>query len=441
MYLTGAWPACILLGIGPCEKAAVGIMLGFFPEGSVVMPLAGERGNSGHSPVVWHDARSLASGPRKADPCCRRQFLLAVLLALVCTFFAAACTSCWAQYEDPLNQVHTPIPTLPKPDTGGVQAPPGGEPPGSQSPGSQTPGSQAAGPNYRNPYAGSQPASASRPAETIMVHSNLVLVPVVVTDSMGRLVTGLEKQNFAVYEDKALQRITSFSSQDMPVSIGIIFDLSGSMADKINRARDSIVDFLQSANPRDEYFVIGFNNRPELMEDFTSDVTNIEARLMTVHPQHMTALLDAIYFGLSKMKQARYPRRALIIVSDGGDNHSRFTEGEVKSLVRESDVQIFALGIFDQYAATIEEQMGPILLNDIAEETGGQLFRVTDLADMGDIATKISDELRNEYVLGYVPQVVKHDGKWRKLKVKLMPPPGLPQLFVHARSGYYAPSQ
>lgn len=379
------------------------------------MALAGERGVSSCSPSVWLAGKTRSFGfPHLISA--RRFVLLLALPALLAAFLAAASGVCWGQYEDPLDQVHTPIPALPAPKAGVIKPP-----------------------------AGSQPALASRPEykpeTTIMVHSNLVLVPVIVTDSMGRLVTGLEKENFAVYDDKALQKITSFSSQDMPVSIGIIFDLSGSMSDKINRARDSIIEFLKTSNPRDEYFVIGFNNRPRLMVDFTSDVTNIDAQLMTAHPQHMTALLDAIYFGLNKMKQARYPRKALIIVSDGGDNHSRFTEGEVKSMVRESDVQIFALGIFDQYAPTPEEQMGPILLNDIADQTGGQLFRVTDLAEMADIATRISDELRNEYVLGYVPKVVKHDGKWRKLKVKLMPPPGLPQLFVHARSGYYAPSQ
>jgi Ca-activated chloride channel family protein len=178
-----------------------------------------------------------------------------------------------------------------------------------------------------------------------------------------------------------------------------------------------------------------------LIEDFTSNPQDIEARLAMIHAEHRTALLDAIYFGLNKMKQAKYERRALLIVSDGGDNRSRYTENEVRATVRESDVQIYSIGIFDPYAATTEERLGPMLLNDISNETGGRLFRVDDISEMGDIAEKISAELRNEYVLGYNPDDLRKDGKWRKLKVRLVPPPGLPQLTVHARTGYYAPLQ
>ncbi|HEX5235395.1 MAG TPA: VWA domain-containing protein [Silvibacterium sp.] len=270
---------------------------------------------------------------------------------------------------------------------------------------------------------------------------NLVLIPLTVTDSMDRLVTGLEKDNFFVYEDNHLENLKSFSTEDAPVSIGVIFDMSGSMANKIIRARDSILEFMKTSNPQDEYFVIGFNDRPELIEDFTSSTEKIEERLANVQAGHRTALLDAIYFGLDKMKQAKYPRKALLVVSDGGDNRSRYTEGEVRSVVREAGVQIYSIGIFDPEAATSEERLGPLLLNDICDETGGRLFKVDDVSEMGDIAAKISAELRNEYVLGYSPLNQKHDGKWRKVKVKLVPPAGLPPLTVHARNGYYAPLQ
>jgi len=281
----------------------------------------------------------------------------------------------------------------------------------------------------------------ARAGERFRVNVNLVLIPLTVTDPMDRLVTGLEKDNFFVYEDNHLQTITSFSTEDAPVSIGIIFDMSGSMADKIIRARDSILEFMKTSNPQDEYFVIGFNDRPELIEDFTSSTDKIEARLANVKAGHRTALLDAIYYGLDLMKQAKYPRKALLVVSDGGDNRSRYTEGEVRSEVREAGVQIYSIGIFDPEAATTEERLGPLLLNDISDETGGRLFKVDDLSEMGDVAAKISAELRNEYVLGYAPTDAKHDGKWRKVKVKLVPPPGLPALTVHARNGYYAPLQ
>lgn len=296
-------------------------------------------------------------------------------------------------------------------------------------------------PDNQPPTVPISPELKVREGTRLRVDVNLVMVPATVTDGLDRLVTGLEKENFFVYEDGVLQTVRSFSTEDAPVSIGIILDLSGSMTNKVVRARESIIEFLRTSNPQDEFFIIGFNDRPELIEDFTSSVDDIEARLQTVRAGRRTALLDAIYYGVNKMKQARYERKAILIVSDGGDNRSRYTENEVRNLVRESDTELFSIGIFDAYAATTEERNGPLLLHDLSEETGGQLFRVDDVSDMTDIATKISAELRNQYVVGYKPSDAKRDGKWRKVKVKLVPPPGLPPLTVHARSGYYAPSQ
>jgi Ca-activated chloride channel homolog len=303
------------------------------------------------------------------------------------------------------------------------------------------------------PTAAGAPAGAEKPAQTgpnslkihpgslIRMNVDMVLVPVTITDPMNRLVTGLEKDDFQVYENGGTQKIVSFASEDAPVTIGIIFDLSGSMTSKLVRARESILQFIKTANPQDEFFVIGFNDRPELIEDFTNSVEDIQARLATVRSGHRTALLDAIYFGLAKMKDARHERKALLVVSDGGDNRSRYTEGEVRAQVREADVEIYSIGIFDPYAATPEERTGPVLLDELSEETGGRLFRVDDIAEMGDIAEKISTELRNQYMVGYKPKDLSRDGKWRKVKVKVNPPQGLPPLTVHARTGYYAPLQ
>jgi Ca-activated chloride channel homolog len=298
-----------------------------------------------------------------------------------------------------------------------------------------------------------EPKGAEVPAETgikaLKVHPgsfirmdvDMVLVPVTITDPMNRLVTGLEKDDFQVYENNGEQKIASFACEDAPVSIGIIFDLSGSMSSKLIRAKDAILQFIKTANPQDEFFVIGFNDRPELIEDFTSSVEDIQARLATVHAGHRTALLDAIYYGVAKMKDARHERKALLVVSDGGDNRSRYTEGEVRAQVRESDVEIYSIGIFDPYAPTPEERTGPQLLEDLSDSTGGRLFRVDDVDEMSDIAEKISTELRNQYVIGYKPKDMNRDGKWRKVKVKVNPPPGLPPLTVYARTGYYAPLQ
>lgn len=308
-------------------------------------------------------------------------------------------------------------------------------------------------PSASTPSSGAEPAGAEpapatgssslklHPGSFIRMNVDMVLVPVTVTDPMNRLVTGLEKEDFQIYENNGEQKISSFASEDAPVSIGIIFDLSGSMSSKLIRARESILQFIKTANPQDEFFVIGFNDRPELIEDFTSSVEAIQARLATVQAGHRTALLDAIYYGVDKMRDAKHERRALLVVSDGGDNRSRFTEGEVRAKVRESNVQIYSIGIFDPYAPTPEERTGPQLLDSLSMESGGRLYQVDDIDEMGDIAEKISTELRNQYVIGYNPSDLARDGKWRKVKVKVTPPPGLPPLTVYARTGYYAPLQ
>src|ERR1700728_1695831 len=275
----------------------------------------------------------------------------------------------------------------------------------------------------------------------LKVDVDLVLVPVTITDPMNRLVTGLDKVNFQLFEGNAAQEIRTFSSEDAPVSLGVIFDSSGSMASKMDRAKDAVVEFFKTANPQDEFFMITFSDEPEAVSDFTNSVDEIQNKLVFAVPRHRTALLDAIYMGISKMRQAKYPKKALLIISDGGDNHSRYTEGEIKSLVKEADVMIYAIGIYDRYASAVEERLGPQLLSDITELTGGRAFTIDNPNDLGDVATKIGVELRNQYVLGYRPTKVVRDGKWRKIKVKLLPPKGLPPLRVYARTGYYAPAE
>jgi len=273
------------------------------------------------------------------------------------------------------------------------------------------------------------------------VDVDLVLVPVTITDPMNRLVTGLDRDNFTLFEGKDQQDIKHFSSEDAPVSLGVIFDMSGSMSSKIERAREAVVEFFKTANPQDEFFMITFADKPEQIADFTQSVEDIQGKMVYTIPKGRTALLDAIYLGVSKMRQAKYPKRALLIISDGGDNHSRYTEGETKSLVKEADVLIYSIGIYDHYASSEEERLGPALLSEVSELTGGRTFTIDNPNDLGDVATKIGIELRNQYVLGYRPKNPAHDGKWRKIKVKLLPPKGLPPLRVYAKTGYYAPTE
>jgi Ca-activated chloride channel family protein len=283
-------------------------------------------------------------------------------------------------------------------------------------------------------------ATSARGA-SIRVNVDMVLVPVTVTDPMNRLVTGLEKENFQIFDNNVGERIKSFATEDAPLSIGIVFDLSGSMQGKFNRARKALTAFLRTCNPQDEFFVVGFNDRPAIVVDYTSDVEDVEARMVMLRPQNRTALIDAMYLGVDKLKSSKYERRALLVISDGGDNRSRYTEGELTRAVRESEVQIFSMGIFDDYANTEEEQNGPLLLNGLAEATGGKMFKCPDIEVLNDVAERISQQLRDEYVIGYTPTDRKRDGTWRKLKVRLLPPPGLPELTAHSREGYYAPSQ
>ncbi len=275
----------------------------------------------------------------------------------------------------------------------------------------------------------------------LRANADLVLVPVTITDPMNRLVTGLEKENFQLFEGSAGQEIKTFSSEDAPVSLGVIFDSSGSMSSKMDRAKDAVVEFFKTANPQDEFFMITFSDEPEVVSDFTSSVDEIQGKLVFTVPRRRTALLDAIYMGVTKMRQAKYAKKALLIISDGGDNHSRYTESEIKAQVKEADVMVYAIGIYDRYFQTQEERLGPELLGQIAELSGGRAFTVENPNDLADVATKIGVELRNQYVLGYRPLNGSRDGKWRKIKVKLLPPKGLPPLKVYARTGYYAPEE
>ncbi|HET9183600.1 MAG TPA: VWA domain-containing protein [Candidatus Angelobacter sp.] len=275
----------------------------------------------------------------------------------------------------------------------------------------------------------------------LQVDADLVLVNVSVTDDGNRVVTGLDKENFRVMEGNEIQNVRHFSAEDAPISLGLIFDMSGSMSDKIQRARAAVMEFFKTANPMDEFFMITFSDRPQLREDFTKSVEDVQGKLVYTLPQGTTALLDAIYMGISKMKDAHNAKKALLIISDGGDNHSRYTENEIKSMVKEADVQIYAIGIFSALPTEAEEIAGPALLGEITNATGGRLFTVKSPNELADVATKIGIELRNQYVLGYRPNNKARDGRWRKIKVKLIPPKGLPHLNVYAKTGYYAPSQ
>lgn len=271
--------------------------------------------------------------------------------------------------------------------------------------------------------------------------ADLVLVPVTIMDPMSRLVVGLAKGNFTVFEDKKRQEIKHFSTEDAPVSLGVILDLSGSMSSKLERAREAVLEFFKTANPQDEFFMITFASEPREAVDFTQSVEDIQAQLLFTFPKGRTALFDAIYMGIAKMRKAKYARKALLIISDGGDNHSRYTEREITSVVKEADVLLYAIGIYDRYFQSQEESLGPDLLGKIAELTGGRAFAIDNPNDLPAVTEHLGRELRNQYVIGYQPQNAVRNGKWRKIKVKLMAPKEFPLLQIYAKRGYFAPSE
>src|SRR5271168_486835 len=256
-------------------------------------------------------------------------------------------------------------------------------------------------------------AALDRRPGNIRVDATLVQINVTVTDPLNRFVTGLEKEHFKLFEDKVEQEIVQFSAEDAPLSIGLVFDTSGSMGSKLQKSRQAAAQFFKTANSADEFFLVQFNDRPEMVVPFTTDTENIQNRLTFTQSKGRTALLDGVYLAMNEMKKARNPRKAILIISDGGDNSSRYTETEVKKNVREADVQIYAIGIFEPISSrgrTPEEMSGPGLLGEISEQTGGRHFSVDNLADLPDVAAKIGIELHYQYVLGYTPSNAARDG-------------------------------
>ncbi len=286
--------------------------------------------------------------------------------------------------------------------------------------------------------------SGQKPEVNLRVETTLVVIPVTVTDSSNRFVVGLEKQNFSVAEDGVKQAITQFSGEDAPLSVGLLVDTSGSMGMKLAMSRAAVTQFLKTMNAGDEAFLVTFSDKAELQVPFTDRMEDIETKLASVEAEGMTALLDGVDLGLQEMKKARNSRKALVIISDGGDNNSQYTPKQIEDLVREADVQIYAMGVFEAYqipGLSAAELSGPHLLAEIAEQTGGRAFPARNDSALPSIARRIAIELRNQYVLAYSPTNRERNGKYRKVQVTVTPPPGLSNLKAHWRLGYYAPTQ
>lgn len=284
-------------------------------------------------------------------------------------------------------------------------------------------------------------AAAIADGQTLRVETTLVVVPVSVTDHANRFVLGLEKQHFKIYEDGVEQKISQFSGEDVPLSIGILVDTSASMGSRFSTSRQAVAEFLKTMNPADEAFLIEFNDQATLAVPFTRNMADIDARLAAVKPDGTTALLDAVNLGVETMKSAHNARKALLLVSDGGENSSHYKADDVKDAIKRADVQVYAMGVFDPLSRLgigLEPVSGPAFLANLCEQTGGRLYAAGNYAALPNVARRIGIELRNQYVLAYSPINRARNGEYRKLEVKVNPPAGMPEVKARWRLGYYA---
>jgi Ca-activated chloride channel family protein len=278
------------------------------------------------------------------------------------------------------------------------------------------------------------------PLPNIKTNVNLVLVDVTVTDREGRVVNGLKARDFSVLDEKREQKVRYFSTEDAPISVAVLIDSSSSMWRNFDHVRSAALDFFRESNPQDEFAIISFAVTPTVVIDFSDHIDELQPVLWSIEPKGYTALSDAIYWGANYVRRGRYAKKALLLISDGGENHSRYTQSEVRKMLEEADVQLYAIDIFKAYPKTVEERSGLVWLDEMTTASGGRTFLVHDAAEIRAAVKQISTELRNQYVLGFVPESLDRGNKWHKLKVKLNPATES-NLHVYAKKGYYAPVQ
>jgi VWFA-related protein len=281
---------------------------------------------------------------------------------------------------------------------------------------------------------GKAPPGPAVPAAGLRVDANLVLVPASVYNRAGRPIGGLGKESFHVFDDGVEQPITHFTMDDEPLAVGLVFDVSGSMGQGLRMSRFAANLFFATANPEDEFCLVEFDDRPRLVTPLTQDLGSVTGKLWFTRSSGSTALVDAAVLGLNELKKSSKNRKALLIVSDGGENNSRYTLREMRNMVRETDALIYAILVHGR-GGTPEESDGPWFLKQMTEDSGGRVLA----AEVEDAVTKVGMELRNRYVLGFSPANQKRDGRYHRVEVKVAPPPGLKDLHVSWRRGYYAP--
>ena len=282
------------------------------------------------------------------------------------------------------------------------------------------------------------PVALPESKAVLRVDANLVLVPVTVTNDRGAVIPNLDRTNFVLSEEKRPQSIVSFSHETAPISLGIVVDLSGSMAYKIAKVHVALGALLDSLEPEDEEFLVTFADTAGLRLPFTSDPSSVRSALSFAQARGSTALFDAVALGVKQMHSAKNGRRVLFLVSDGGDNHSRVTERELRRMLDEEDVQIHAIGIHDHMASP-EEARGPWVLEDLARITGGQHHMVENIGELPKMTAQMSLALHDRYLLGYKPTPLGNSGTFRRIDLKVVPPVPRAKIYVYARRGYRIP--
>ncbi len=277
--------------------------------------------------------------------------------------------------------------------------------------------------------------------DTVRANVDLVLVNVTVLDSAGRAVSGLKPANFAVLDGKDPQVVRYFSNEDEPMSLVVVLDASASMAPRIQEARKAFTELINTSNPQDDFGLIVVRDKPRVALHFDDSASEIQAAVDALQPDGSTALWDGMYLGVNELKNSRYQRKAMVVISDGGDNHSRYTESELRSLLKEADVEVYAIGMLHPYATRLEEKRGPLELDEVTSVTGGRVFTARDSVELSRAVTQISRELRNQYVLGYYPSNRTRDGKWRRLKIRVTKSASQEKVRLYAKKGYYAPAE
>lgn len=273
--------------------------------------------------------------------------------------------------------------------------------------------------------------------ERITVNTDLITLGVSVTDRAGRAVPGLSRDNFNIYDNNQLQEIHFFSGEDVPASVSIVFDTSGSMSErKIIQAKESLARFIRTSKNDDEFFLVDFNARARLLLDRTRDSDAILKKFSYVEPKGNTAFYDAVYLGVEKVLQGSRARKIVLVISDGEDNESRYTLKELQRRVRETDIIIYAIGFGGYYPS--RGINGRDALEGLARATGGRAFFPKGAVEMDEAFEKIALEMRRFYSIGYYPSDFVADGKKHRLKIKLKLPAGSPRLFVRGREIYYA---